>query len=249
MLERISIEAVPNMPHIVVGDDIGEIIVDRSRVADFELKEYDILCIASKAVSSAEDNTVQLDAIESSEEAHKIQKRIPRKDVRVVQAIINATGDSSGSRLEVKDNYVGGWLPNGLFLTSAGVDKIGSEELIFLPENADASAQAIGHKILELTGVNVAIIITDSDGRPDKRGSTQLAIGIYGIPPLRVSEAESEDGKMKRSEETICDMLAASAALLMGQRGANKPVVCIRGVSYVFDKQAKIDDALNGNKL
>ncbi len=249
MSERISIEAIPAMLQIVAGDDIGEIIVNRSQEADFELKEYDILCIASKAVSSAEDNIAQLDAIEPSDVAHKIHERIPRKDVRAVQAIIDATGEPSGSRLEVKDNYVGGWLPNGLFLTSAGVDKLGSKELILLPEDADASARAIGHKILELTGINVAVIITDSEGRPDKRGSAQIAIGVYGIPPLRVSEAELDGGKTKKSEETICDMLAASAALLMGQRGFNRPAVRIRGFDYKFDKEATIDTALNGNTL
>jgi coenzyme F420-0:L-glutamate ligase len=249
MSERISIEAIPNMPQIVAGDDIGEIIVDRSQEAYFELKKHDILCIASKAVLSAEGNIVRLDAIEPSDVAYKIHERIPRKDIRAVQAIIDATGDPSGSRLEVKDNYVGGWLPNGLFLTSAGVDKLGSEELILLPENADVSARAIGRRILELTGVNVAVIITDSEGRPDKRGSAQIAIGVYGIPPLRVSEAESDGGKTKKSEETICDMLAASAALLMGQRGFNKPVVCIRGFNYEFDTGAAIGDALNGNAI
>lgn len=249
MSERISIEAVPDMPQIIAGDDIGEIIVNRSQKAEFELKEYDILCIASKAVSSAEDNIVQLDTIEPSDVAHKIHERIPRKDVRAVQAIIDATGEPSGSRLEVKDNYVGGWLPNGLFLTSAGVDKLGSEELILLPEDADASARAIGYKILKLTGINVAVIITDSEGRPDKRGSAQIAIGVYGIPPLRISEAELGGGKTKKSEETICDMLAASAALLMGQRGFNRPVVRISGFDYQFDEKATIGEALNGNTL
>ena len=166
-----------------------------------------------------------------------------------MQAIIDVTGEPSGSRLEVKDNYVGGWLPNGLFLTSAGVDKLGSEELILLPENADASARAIGRKILELTDLNIAVIITDSEGRPDKRGSAQIAIGVYGIPPLRVSETESDDGKIRKSEETICDMLAASAALLMGQRGFNRPVVRISGFDYQFDAEATIGDALNGNRL
>lgn len=249
MSERISIEAVPNMPQIVAGDNIGEIIVNKSQETDFELKEHDILCIASKAVSSAEDNIVQLDTIEPSDVAHKIHERIPRKDVRAVQAIIDATGEPSGSRLEVKDNYVGGWLPNGLFLTSAGVDKLGSKELILLPEDADASARTIGHRILELTGINVAVIITDSEGRPDKRGSAQIAIGVYGIPPLRVSEAELDGGKIKKSEETVCDMLAASAALLMGQRGFNTPVVRISGFNYQFSPEATIDDALNGNTL
>lgn len=91
MPERISIEAVPNMPQIVAGDNIGELIVNKSQETNFELKERDILCVASKAVSSAEDNIVQLNSIEPSDVAHKIHERIPRKDVRAVQAIIDAT--------------------------------------------------------------------------------------------------------------------------------------------------------------
>lgn len=245
MSKRISIEAIPDMPQIVAGDDIGEIIVDRSQQAGFELQEHDVLCVASKAVSFAENNIVRLDTIVPSDVARRIHQSVPRKDVRAIQAIIDATGDPSGSRLEVEDNYVGGWLPNGLLLTSAGVDKLGSEKLILLPDNADASARAIGYRILALTGVNVAVVITDSEGRPDKRGSAQIAIGVYGLPPLRVSEAEDEDGKIKKSEETVCDMLAASAGLLMGQRGFDRPAVIIRGFEYEANPDATIKESLN----
>lgn len=245
MPERISIQAIPNMPMIVKGDDIGEIIVAQTHSEDFPLRDKDILCVASKAVSSAEDNIIALADIEPSDVAREIHKSIPRKDVRAVQAIIDATGDPSGSRLEVRDNYIGGWLPNGLFLTSAGVDKLNSEEMILLPNDADASARSIGQKILELTGLNISVIITDSEGRPDKRGSAQIAIGVYGIPALRISEAQTDDGRVKSSEETVCDMLAASAALLMGQRGFNRPVVRIDGYDYDFDVNSTIGDALN----
>lgn len=244
MSENIHIEALQGVRQIVAGDDIGEIILDSAQESGFTLSEQDILCIASKAVSSAENNVIRLDQITPSDLAHDLHERIPRKDVRAIQAIIDATGDPSGSRLEVKDNYIGGWLPNGLFLTSAGVDKLSSEELILLPEDADLSARNIGETIREHTGANVGVIITDSEGRPDKRGSAQIAIGTYGVPPLRTSEVTLEDGKVKRNEETICDMLAASAAILMGQRGFNRPVVRISGYDYTFDEDARIADGL-----
>lgn len=246
MSEQISIQSLPNMPTIVKGDDIGELIVARAQDTGFILQEKDVLCVASKAVSSAEDNVVALSSFNPGDVAHEVHKSVPRKDVRAIQAIIDSTGDPTGSRLEVRNNYVGGWLPNGLFLTSAGVDKLNSDEIILLPRDADASARAIGQKILELTGLNISVIITDSEGRPDKKGSAQIAIGVYGIPPLRVSEAELENGQIKQSEETVCDMLAASAALLMGQRGFNRPVVRIQGFDYDFDENATISDALNG---
>ncbi len=235
------------MPHIASGDDIGEIIVSKSNEAGFEFRDGDVLCVASKAVSSAENNIVEIESIEPSNLAHEIHEKVPRKDVRAIQAIIDATGDPSGSRLEVRQNYIGGWTPNGLFLTSAGVDKFNSDRLILLPKDADQSARKIGQKIFDMIGRKVAIIITDSEGRPDKLGSAQIAIGVYGLPPLRISESTDYDGSTKQNQETACDMLAASAALFMGQRGFNTPAVCIRGYSYEFDTEASISQALNAN--
>ena len=93
-------------------------------------------------------------------------------------------------------------------------------------------------------GVNVGVIITDSDGRVDKLGATQVAIGVYGIPPLRYNKAfDLITKKEKQISETICDMLAASAGLLMGQRGQNKPVVIISGFEFDFDKNSSINDS------
>jgi F420-0:gamma-glutamyl ligase len=154
-------------------------------------------------------------------------------------------GDPSGARLDISEDYIAGWLPNGIRLTSAGVDKIDSEHVMLLPENADASAREIGKTILEIISRRVGIIITDSDGRVEKKGSTQVAIGIYGIPALRTSESvNQETGETKMVEETLCDLLAAAAALVMGQRGTNKPVVKISGVEYEFNEDSRITDAL-----
>ena len=247
MSERISIEAIPNMPEIVTGDDIGEIIVDKTRETNFGLKEHDILCIASKAVSLAEGEPVALDTVSVGDVAQKLHKLIPRKDPRTLQLIIDATGVDDASRLDLDDNYIAGWLPNGNRLTSAGVDKMDSEHVILLPEDPDKSASTIGTTILNATGINVAVIITDSDGRVEKRGATQVAIGVYGVPPVRVTE-HAEKGEVVRNEETTCDMLAASAGLLMGQRGTNRPVVLIRGHEYEFNKTATIFDALVKSK-
>lgn len=243
MTDRVQIESVPGIPTIVGGDNIASIIFAAAKKSGQVFHDNDILCVASKAVSIAEGRVISLTDVEVSEVAEEIHRKVPRKDPRTIQVIINETGASDGSRLELGDNYIGGWLPNGLMLTSAGVDKNGPEEVILIPKNPDISAQNIGRTILESSGVNVAVIITDSDGRMDKKGATQIAIGIYGVPPLRIIE--------NTSEETLCDMLAASAALVMGQRDTNKPAVIIRGIDYKFDTQANINKALNNlpNKI
>lgn len=233
MSNSITIEALPNVPTIVRGDDIGKIVLNTLKVAGFKIQENDVLCVASKAVSVAEGREISLEDIEVSDAAEKIYGKIPRKDVRTIQVMINETGKPDGSGLVVTGSHIAGWLPSGLRLTSAGVDKKDDTSVYLLPKDADASAKFIGHRILEATNQNVGVVITDSDGREDKRGATQVAVGVYGIPPLRVTD----------TEETICDMLAASAALVMGQRGAGRPIALIRGVEYVFDDSVSIVDA------
>ena len=245
MPNRILIEVLLNVPLIQEGDDISQIILDKAEETGITFKELDIICVASKAVSTAEGRSLSLANIEVSQVAKHIHRQIPRKDPRAIQVIIDETGQPDGSRLDVRDNYIGGWLPNGLFLTSAGVDKNGPEEVILLPENPDASAKAIGKKIFGIKGVNVGVIITDSDGRIEKQGATQIAIGVYGVPPLRVTESVTQAGTTKTSEETVCDMMAAAAGLIMGQRGTNKPVVLIRGYEYTFNECSSIRESLS----
>jgi len=245
MSDRITIETLPNIPYIESGQEIGDILLTAIKSSGIILEENDIMCVASKAVSIAEQRQINLVDVEAGEIAKQIHERVPRKDVRTLQLMIDETGKPDGSRLEIQGNYIAGWLPNGLRLTSAGVDKMSAETVILLPENSDESAKRIGQRILESTGNNVGIIITDSDGREDKKGATQLAIGVYGVPPLRVTESVSDEGKTQVAEETLCDMVAASAALIMGQRGTNKPAVLIRGIDYEFNPNVVIQDALN----
>lgn len=243
----IKVEEVPNIPFIKSGDDVGVIIANSILEADdFSLKDKDILCIASKIVSTAENRKVYLTDVEVGDVARSIQEKVPRKDPRVVQLIVDATGDPTGGRVELDANYIAGWLPNGMRLTSAGIDKIDGESVYLPPEDSDKSARRIAHTILEKLGVRVGVVITDSDGRTEKAGSTQVAIGLYGVPGLRITEVEDPmTGKVKRSEETISDLLAATAALIMGQRGVNKPVVCISGLEYDFDEDSSIIDSLS----
>lgn len=235
-----TVTAVEDILVIQPGDDLGGIIADALADAGHRLADGDVLCVASKIVSVAEARTVHLDAIRPTAHALRLHAQIPRKDARILQAIIDQTADPTGDRLSIADNHVAGWLPNGLMLTSAGVDKVGSDTILLLPVSPDASAARIADRIRELTGCRISVIVTDSDGRPDKRGATQVAIGVHGIPPLRNDHGE----------ETLCDMLAAAAAVVMGQRDAGCPVAVLRGVKYTYDADARIGDALHdSNRL
>ena len=236
----ITIEALHNFPKIERKCNLSAEIIRTIKNEEFNIRDNDILCIASKLISKSEGLFVDLNSISPSQLALRLHQQIPRKDPRLIQIIIDQTSDKSGKKLQISKNFIGGWLPNGLFLTSAGVDKIDAGTAIVLPKNCDEIAKRISDDIFNQLKVRVAIIITDSDGRIDKKGATQVAVGLYGISGLRKSQHED-----KTNVETICDMLAASAGLLMGQKGKMLPIVKIHGIDYVFDKFATIRDAVN----
>lgn len=236
----ITIEALHNFPKIERKCNLSAEIIRTIKNEGFNIRDNDILCIASKLISKSEGLFVDLKSINPSQLALCLHQQIPRKDPRLIKIIIDQTEDKSGKKLQISKNFIGGWLPNGLFLTSAGVDKIDAGTAIVLPKNCDEIAKRISDDIFDQLKVRVAIIITDSDGRIDKKGATQVAIGLYGVSGLRKSQYQD-----KTNVETICDMLAASAGLLMGQKGKMLPIVKIRGIDYVFDKSATIRDAMN----
>ena len=236
----ITIEALHNFPKIERKCNLSAEIIRTIKNEEFNIRDNDILCIASKLISKSEGLFVDLNSISPSQLALRLHQQIPRKDPRLIQIIIDQTSDKSGKKLQISKNFIGGWLPNGLFLTSAGVDKIDAGTAIVLPKNCDEIAKRISDDIFDQLKVRVAIIITDSDGRIDKKGATQVAVGLYGISGLRKSQYQD-----KTNVETICDMLAASAGLLMGQKGKMLPIVKIHGIDYTFDKFATIRDAVN----
>ena len=236
----ITIEALHNFPKIERKCNLGAEIIRTIKNEEFNIRDNDILCIASKLISKSEGLFVDLNSINPSQVALRLHQQIPRKDPRLIQIIIDQTGDKSGKELQISNNFVSGWVSNGLFLTSAGVDKIDADTAIILPKNCDEIAKKISDDIFDHLKVRVAIIITDSDGRIDKKGATQVAIGLYGVSGLRKSQYQD-----KTNVETICDMLAASAGLLMGQKGKMLPIVKVHGIDYVFDKFATIRDAVN----
>lgn len=236
----ITIEALHNFPKIEKNCNLGTEIIKTIKNENFILHNNDVLCIASKLISKSAGLFIDLKSINPSQLALRLHQQIPRKDPRLIQVIIDQTEDKNGKKLQISKNFIGGWLPNGLFLIGAGVDKIDADTAIILPKNCDEIAKKISDNIFDQLKVRVAIIITDSDGRIDKKGATQVAVGLYGISGLRKSRYED-----KTNVETICDMLAGSAGLLMGQRGKRLPIVKIHGMDYVFDKTATIRDAVN----
>lgn len=230
---------VPDIPQIKKGDDIGAVIIDKmSSVGG--IFEKDIYVVASKIISKAEGQIVDLTKIKPSDEAKRIFEKLGRKSPELIQLILD-----QAENYEVRNGVIVTKHKLGFILTSAGVDGLGKDNAIILPENPDQSALQIMNQIRDRTGKSVAIVISDSEGRPDRKGAGAISIGVAGIDPLRIRQTRDESGASKTTEETISDMLAAQASLLMGQRGNNIPVVCIRGFKYDYNPNAKLQTAIH----
>jgi coenzyme F420-0:L-glutamate ligase len=227
--DKLQFMPVQDMPIIEQGNDLGDIICGKLDEADVRLKNHDILVVASKVVSIAEGRVVDLNTVEPSQKAFDIHAQVPRKAPEIIELMLRETAGGGYLRIEPPD-FIGGVLPNGLDLTSAGVDKLGDDKAVLLPKDADASAREIGLTIQRNLDVDVGVIISDSEGRADRKGASAVAIGSYGVPPLRITPQEGEG--QRDSEETIVDMVVAGAAILMGQRGTGRPVVVVSGLEY-----------------
>ena len=233
----VTITGLQGVPMISESCDLSRILVETVKKEHFKIAAGDIICVASKICSMAEGNIVDLSHVTPTSVAKRIHQRIPRKDASLIQVIIDQTADPSGSKLEVNGNHIGAWLPNGLFLTSGGVDKGKNNTAITLPKNCDLTAKRISNTFYQELGVKTSVIITDSDGRADKKGANQVAVGLYGLNGLRIN-------KEAGTAETLCDLLAAAAGLVMGQRGVNMPLACIRGLEYDQNTNSGIGDAV-----
>lgn len=215
--------ALEPFPTIKPGDDLVEAITTVMEAQGATLHDGDIIVVASKAVSISENRRVDLATVTPSAEALELSARTG-KPAEVVQLVL----DESVTHFVACDR--GPIIARhrlGFELTSAGVDRDGQDGACLLPSDPDASARGLRDGITKATGVTVAVVIADSDGRADRRGATVISIGAAGVAPLQVTEHGG-----KRQEETFTDLIAAAAGIILGQRGRGAPVAVLRGIAY-----------------
>jgi coenzyme F420-0:L-glutamate ligase / coenzyme F420-1:gamma-L-glutamate ligase len=220
----IEILPVEGIPEIREGDDLGELIADAER-----LETGDVVVVAQKAVSKAEGRVVTLDAVEPSERARELAG--PQTDLRKLEVILSETTRVVRSR----GGLVIGETRHGFVCASAGVDHSNagaSGEVILLPLDPDASARRIRTTLRERSGVDVAVIVTDSFGRPFRQGTTDVAIGVAGIAPLRDLRGTPDRAgvPLRTTQVAVADELAAAANLVRTTKAEGLPVVIVRGV-------------------
>ncbi|MGW4446254.1 coenzyme F420-0:L-glutamate ligase [Streptomyces sp. NPDC004682] len=215
--------ALEPFPEVRPGDDLSGAISDVLTRTRTDLRDGDVVVVASKVVSIAEKRHVDLAAVTPSPEALELAARTG-KPAAIVQLILDHSTEhflATGRGPVIARHRL------GYQLTSAGIDRAGTGGAWLLPEDPDASARALRDALTRATGARIAVVIADSDGRADRRGATVISIGAAGIAPLRVTEHGG-----KQQEETLTDLIAAAAGIILGQRGRGAPVAVLRGLAY-----------------
>src|SRR5207253_2771010 len=190
----------------------------------------DILVVAQKIVSKAEGALVRLASVKASPEARALAARL-KKDPRAVEVVLRES-----RRMVRSDHVLIAETRHGFVCANAGVDHSNVPEndvVTLLPRNPDQSARKLAAALRKRTGKRVAVIISDTFGRPWRLGLTNVAIGASGVPVLRdLRGTRDRDGKsLTATVLAVADDLAAAAGLLMG-KSEGSPVILIRGYRY-----------------
>src|SRR5215468_575746 len=228
----IQLVPVRGLPEIREGDDLAAFVVERFAPAD-----DDIVVVAQKAVSKIEGRVVRIDDLEPSEKARELAG--DERDPREVEAVLREAKRIVRERgpLVIAETH------HGFICASAGVDHSNAPEpgmLVLLPLDPDASAQALRARFAELTGKTVGVVVTDSFGRPFRQGTTDVAIGLAGLPALIDLRGTTDRiGYVLRSSRVaIADEIAAAADLARG-KAEGVPVVVVRGLKLSGDDSAR----------
>ncbi len=227
----VKLIGIENIPMIGPGDDVGKIIIKTAESEGLEIMDHDVFVVAETVVSKAEGNLINLDSINVSSKALEISEKTS-KNPKVVQTII----DESVEIIKVGPNFIISETKHGFICANAGIDESNVESgfLKPIPLNSDESAALIRTTIEAATGKKVAVILSDTQGRPFREGAVGVAIGISGMNPLwnRQGEKDLYDRKLETTTIGVADELASAASIVMGQADEGLPVVIVRGVEY-----------------
>jgi coenzyme F420-0:L-glutamate ligase/coenzyme F420-1:gamma-L-glutamate ligase len=234
-MTSLEVIALPGLPLISPGDDLVELIASALKRQDVAPRPGDVLVVAQKIVSKAEGRVVDLATIEPSAKARALAADVD-KDPRLVEVILSESVRVVRARrgvLIVEHRL-------GFIMANAGVDQSnvasadGSPRALLLPKDPDRSAEALRRGLEAATGIDLAVVINDSFGRPWRQGTAGVAIGVAGLPAMVDLRGRPDlfGRKLEASVVGFADEIAAAASLLMGQADEALPIVVIRGLRW-----------------
>jgi coenzyme F420-0:L-glutamate ligase/coenzyme F420-1:gamma-L-glutamate ligase len=231
----VTLTAVEDIPLVEPGDDLADMLIERLNRAAIVPRDQDVLVIAQKIVSKAEGRYIDLSQVTPSARALELAAEVD-KDPRMVELILGESSEvlrHRGGVLVVAHRL-------GFVMANAGIDQSnidhpeGRERALLLPVDPDASCARLKARLDRAFGVDLAIVINDSFGRPWRHGVVGVALGAAGLPSLLdlVGAPDLYGRKMRVTEVAVADEIAAAASLIMGQVDAGKPVIHVRGLQW-----------------
>ena len=218
-MDSVNCHLVRGLPSIGEGDDLAAMIEDR-----FQVRDGDVVCIASTVVSKSEGRARRLEEYSPSARAEEIAEKLD-KEPEFVQAVLEESVEVLLDRpfllVATKFGHVG---------VNAGIDRsnVDGGRILLLPKDPQASADRIRRGLKK----DCAVIVTDTCGRAFRCGVAGLAVGWSGIAALRDwrGKRDREGRELEITLEAIVDEIAGMANLLMGEGGDGTPVVVVRGL-------------------
>lgn len=231
----LALFALKNFPLVAPGDDLAALITDSLTSNQLTLEDGDILVLAQKIVSKAENRYRELASVTPSAEAKRYSGETG-KDPRLVELVLQESKRVLRHRtgVMVVEHQLGFVHANAGIDQSNLPDNADSERCLLLPENPDASAEQLRAALSGVSGKRIGIIINDSFGRAWRLGTCGVAIGVAGFEPLLDQRGDCDlfGRTLAITVVGLADEIAAAASLVQGQAGQATPVVIVRGVDW-----------------
>lgn len=230
-MAEVRIITIEGIPEVHPGDDLAALIIDCVRAQGLAFEDGDIVVVTQKVVSKAEGRIVDLNDVEPGEFAREIAERW-EKDARVVETVLR----ESARVVRMDHGIMICETKHGFICANAGVDSSNVEQLgtvALLPVDSDVSAAAMRARIERDAGVPVAVIVTDTFGRPWREGHVNFAIGVSGMLPVRdyAGQVDPAGYELRVTQMAVADEIAAAAELAHGKLD-RVPVALVRGYPY-----------------
>jgi coenzyme F420-0:L-glutamate ligase / coenzyme F420-1:gamma-L-glutamate ligase len=238
-MNAVQVYPVEGLPLVKSGDNLGKLIAEAASKQGTPIQQGDVVIVTHVVVSKAEGNIVNLDEVKPTRKAQEIAAQT-NKDPALVQVILDETKDI----VRIGQNSIITETTSGIVCANAGVDRsnvAGDRNVVPLPKNPNASAQNIRAEIKRLTGADVAVIVSDTHGRPFRMGEINIAVGVAGFVPIRDRRGEKDlfGYVLRIKQPAIADELASAAELVIGQADEGIPAAIIRGYSYQATENAQ----------